>query len=67
MVKLLKEYRMPSSCLPDSITLCAYEDCTDLLRSLIMDPEGAVCEGAPFVIDWFLDKTFPQTPPIAHF
>lgn len=45
----------------------AYEDRTDLLRSLIIGPENTPYEDAPFVIDWMLDANFPQTPPIAHF
>ena len=45
----------------------AYEDRSDLLRSLIIGPENTPYEDAPFVIDWQLDSNFPQTPPIAHF
>jgi len=39
----------------------------DLLRSLIIGPENTPYEGAPFVIDWYFDESFPITPPIAHF
>ena len=53
--------------LPDSILVRAYEDRSDLLRSLIIGPENTPYEDAPFVIDWQLDSNFPQTPPIAHF
>ena len=51
----------------DSILVRAYEDRSDLLRSLIIGPENTPYEDAPFVIDWMLDSNFPQTPPIAHF
>ncbi|KAG8823512.1 hypothetical protein FRC19_003683 [Serendipita sp. 401] len=55
------------SSLPDSILVRAYEDRADLLRSLIIGPSNTPYEDAPFVIDWRLDSSFPQTPPIAHF
>lgn len=51
----------------ESIAVRAYEDRTDLLRSLIIGPENTPYEDAPFVIDWMLDSNFPQSPPIAHF
>ena len=51
----------------DSIIVRAYEDRSDLLRSLIIGPENTPYENAPFVIDWMLDSNFPQTPPLAHF
>lgn len=54
-------------CSVDTIVVRAYEDRTDLLRSLIIGPENTPYAGAPFVIDWYLDEAFPQTPPVAHF
>ncbi|TFY81129.1 hypothetical protein EWM64_g2884 [Hericium alpestre] len=65
--RLQKEYRALENSLPDSIIVRAYEDRTDLLRSLIIGPENTPYEDAPFVIDWMLDSNFPQSPPIAHF
>ncbi|KZT30709.1 hypothetical protein NEOLEDRAFT_1174097 [Neolentinus lepideus HHB14362 ss-1] len=65
--RLTKEYRVLSNSLPDSIVVRAYEDRSDLLRSLIIGPENTPYEDAPFVIDWMLDSNFPNTPPIAHF
>ncbi|TFK56945.1 hypothetical protein OE88DRAFT_1670528 [Heliocybe sulcata] len=65
--RLTKEYKVLSNSLPDSIIVRAYEDRTDLLRSLIIGPENTPYEDAPFVIDWMLDSNFPNTPPIAHF
>ncbi|KAI0775899.1 hypothetical protein BD413DRAFT_610617 [Trametes elegans] len=67
MARMSKEYKALQSSLPDSILVRAYEDRTDLLRSLIIGPENTPYEDAPFVIDWMLDANFPQTPPIAHF
>jgi hypothetical protein len=51
----------------DTILVRAYEDRSDLLRCLIIGPQNTPYEDAPFVIDWFLDSSFPQTPPQAHF
>ncbi|KAJ7092567.1 hypothetical protein C8R44DRAFT_816023 [Mycena epipterygia] len=65
--RLTREYRVLASSLPDSILVRAYEDRTDLLRSLIVGPENTPYEDAPFVIDWMLDSNFPYSPPIAHF
>lgn len=65
--RLAKEYRVLETSLPDSIIVRAYEDRTDLLRSLIIGPQNTPYEDAPFVIDWRLDSNFPQSPPIAHF
>ncbi|KAI9513052.1 hypothetical protein F5148DRAFT_463736 [Russula earlei] len=67
LARLQKEYRALSSSLPESIIVRAYEDRSDLLRSLIIGPENTPYEDAPFVIDWMLDSDFPQSPPIAHF
>ncbi|KAJ7706339.1 hypothetical protein B0H17DRAFT_1036793 [Mycena rosella] len=63
--RLRNEYRVLASSLPDSILVRAYEDRTDLLRSLIIGPENTPYEDAPFVIDWMLDSNFPHSPPIA--
>ncbi|KAF8203179.1 hypothetical protein BJ912DRAFT_943109 [Pholiota molesta] len=66
--RLNKEYRHSRVvCLVDSIIVRAYEDRTDLLRSLIIGPENTPYQDAPFVIDWMLDSNFPYSPPIAHF
>ncbi|KAI0257678.1 hypothetical protein BJV78DRAFT_1164298 [Lactifluus subvellereus] len=67
LTRLQKEYRALSTSLPESIIVRAYEDRSDLLRSLIIGPENTPYEDAPFVIDWMLDSDFPQSPPIAHF
>jgi ubiquitin-conjugating enzyme E2 O len=51
----------------DSIIVRAFEERTDLLRSIIIGPENTPYEDAPFVIDWMLESTFPYSPPKAHF
>jgi ubiquitin-conjugating enzyme E2 O len=56
-----------NTCGVESVLVRAYEDRTDLLRSLIIGPQNTPYEDAPFVIDWMLDSNFPRSPPIAHF
>ncbi|KAH7106773.1 hypothetical protein BKA62DRAFT_631682 [Auriculariales sp. MPI-PUGE-AT-0066] len=65
--RINKEFRVLSQNLPETILVRAYEDRSDLIRSLIIGPENTPYEDAPFVIDWMLDSDFPQTPPKAHF
>ncbi|KZT57865.1 hypothetical protein CALCODRAFT_495702 [Calocera cornea HHB12733] len=65
--RLQKEYKVLQSSLPETILVRAYEDRTDLLRCLILGPDNTPYEDAPFVIDWYLEPTFPQAPPQAHF
>ncbi|EJU00013.1 hypothetical protein DACRYDRAFT_23552 [Dacryopinax primogenitus] len=65
--RLQKEYKVLQSSLPETILVRAYEDRTDLLRCLIIGPDNTPYEDAPFVIDWYLEPTFPQAPPQAHF
>ncbi|KAJ3500529.1 hypothetical protein NLJ89_g9755 [Agrocybe chaxingu] len=67
LARLRREYRALESSLPESIVVRAFEDRTDLLRSLIVGPANTPYEDAPFVIDWMLDSNFPNSPPIAHF
>ncbi|TCD69895.1 hypothetical protein EIP91_005719 [Steccherinum ochraceum] len=67
LARLTKEYRVLQSSLPDNILVRAYEDRTDLLRSMIIGPDNTPYEDAPFVIDWQFDSNFPHSPPIAHF
>ncbi|QRW11976.1 ubiquitin-conjugating enzyme [Ceratobasidium sp. AG-Ba] len=67
LTRLSKEYKVLASSLPNTILVRAYEDRSDLLRCLIIGPQNTPYEDAPFVIDWFLDSSFPQTPPQAHF
>ncbi|KAF8807738.1 hypothetical protein BYT27DRAFT_7338382 [Phlegmacium glaucopus] len=65
--RLRREYHILATSLPDNILVRAYEDRTDLLRSLIIGPENTPYEDAPFIIDWMLDSNFPHSPPVAHF
>ncbi|ORX39251.1 hypothetical protein BD324DRAFT_619003 [Kockovaella imperatae] len=56
------------SSLPENILVRTYENRTDLVRCLIIGPEGTPYANAPFVFDVFMDPTkFPREPPKVHF
>nr|XP_031861429.1 uncharacterized protein CI109_003033 [Kwoniella shandongensis]KAA5528501.1 hypothetical protein CI109_003033 [Kwoniella shandongensis] len=66
--RLQREHRALMSSLPENILVRTYEDRTDLMRVLIIGPEGTPYTDAPFVFDIYLNPTkFPQEPPTVHF
>lgn len=66
--RLMKEHRALSSSLPENILVRTYEDRTDLMRVLIVGPEGTPYADAPFVFDVYLNPSkFPYEPPLVYF
>ena len=66
--RVAKEHRALRSSLPENILVRTYENRTDLMRCLIIGPEGTPYANAPFVFDIYLDPTkFPHDPPLVHF
>ncbi|CAK9781769.1 hypothetical protein CC85DRAFT_267536 [Cutaneotrichosporon oleaginosum] len=66
--RLRKEHRTLSTSLPENILVRTYEDRTDLMRVLIMGPEGTPYADAPFIFDVYLNPTkFPNEPPQVFF
>lgn len=66
--RLMKEHRALSSSLPENIIVRTYEDRTDLMRVLIVGPDGTPYADAPFVFDVYLNPTkFPYEPPLVYF
>ncbi|WVF65350.1 hypothetical protein IAT40_000076 [Kwoniella sp. CBS 6097] len=66
--RLKKEHRALMTSLPDNIIVRTYEDRTDLMRVLIIGPEGTPYTDAPFVFDVYLNPIkFPNDPPLVHF
>ncbi|WOO78553.1 putative ubiquitin-conjugating enzyme E2 23 [Vanrija pseudolonga] len=66
--RIMKEHRALASSLPDNILVRTYEDRTDLMRVLIIGPEGTPYTDAPFVFDLYLNPTkFPFEPPLVYF
>lgn len=65
--RIHKEHKILSTSLPDGILVRSWESRMDLLRVLIIGPLNTPYELAPFVFDFHFSRTFPQTPPLAHF
>ena len=63
MSRIAKEFAVLAS-LPPNILVRAYENRSDLLRCLIIGPEGTPFAQAPFLFDLFLSPSkFPLEPP----
>jgi ubiquitin-conjugating enzyme E2 O len=67
MRRIGKEHKILSTSLPPNIFVRTWESRLDLLRVLIIGPNDTPYEYAPFVIDFHLPSTYPQTPPEAFF
>lgn len=65
--RIHKEHKILSTSLPDGILVRSWESRMDLVRVLIIGPINTPYELAPFVFDFHFSRTFPQTPPLAHF
>jgi ubiquitin-conjugating enzyme E2 O len=67
MNRLRKEYEVLKSSLPSGIFVRTWESRIDLLRVMMIGPEGTPYEHAPFVIDFTFTPDFPSQPPLAFF
>ncbi|THC89413.1 hypothetical protein EYZ11_011143 [Aspergillus tanneri] len=65
--RIRKEFEILRSSLPPGIFVRAWESRMDLLRVLIVGPQGTPYEHAPFVIDFHLSNHFPNRPPSTFF
>ncbi|KAH4047559.1 hypothetical protein HBI24_174260 [Parastagonospora nodorum] len=67
MRRIGKEHKILSTSLPPNIFVRTWESRLDLLRVMMIGPNETPYEYAPFVIDFHLPSTYPQTPPEAFF
>jgi ubiquitin-conjugating enzyme E2 O len=67
MRRIAKEHKILSTSLPPGIFVRTWESRLDLIRILIIGPNETPYEYAPFVIDFHLPSTYPQSPPEAFF
>jgi ubiquitin-conjugating enzyme E2 O len=67
MRRIGKEHKILRNSLPPGIFVRTWESRLDLLRVLMIGPNETPYEYAPFVIDFHLSSTYPQTPPEAFF
>lgn len=65
--RIRKEYQILESSLPPGIIVRTWESRLDLLRVLIIGPQGTPYEYAPHVIDIHFGHNFPNTPPDSFF
>ena len=67
MRRIAKEHKILRNSLPPGIFVRTWESRLDLLRVLMIGPNDTPYEYAPFVIDFHLGSSYPQTPPEAFF
>lgn len=67
MRRIAKEHKILRGSLPPNIFVRTWESRLDLLRVLIIGPNDTPYEYAPFVIDFHLGSTYPQSAPEAFF
>ncbi|KAL4781835.1 hypothetical protein BJX76DRAFT_311793 [Aspergillus varians] len=64
---IVKEFGILKASLPPGIFARSWESRMDLLRVMIIGPEGTPYEHAPFVIDVHFASDFPDQPPTTFF
>ncbi|UPX20242.1 (E3-independent) E2 ubiquitin-conjugating enzyme [Ascochyta rabiei] len=67
MRRIAKEHKILRNSLPPNIFVRTWDSRLDLIRVLIIGPSDTPYEYAPFVIDFHLGSSYPQTPPEAFF
>jgi ubiquitin-conjugating enzyme E2 O len=67
MSRIRKEYEILETSLPPGIFVRSWESRIDLLRVLIIGPQGTPYEYAPFVIDFQFPGDYPNKPPASFF
>ncbi|KKK18806.1 hypothetical protein P175DRAFT_0500340 [Aspergillus ochraceoroseus IBT 24754] len=67
MKRIRKEFEVLESSLPPGIFVRTWESRMDLLRVMIIGPEGTPYEHAPYLIDFHLNEDFPNSPPSTFF
>ncbi|KAM0002319.1 putative ubiquitin-conjugating enzyme E2, ubiquitin-conjugating enzyme/RWD [Helianthus debilis subsp. tardiflorus] len=65
--KIQEEWRILEKDLPDMIYVRVYESRMDLLRAVIMGPEGTPYHDGLFFFDVCFPKTYPHDPPQVHY
>nr|GMC76897.1 putative ubiquitin-conjugating enzyme E2 38 [Ipomoea batatas] len=61
--KIQSEWKILEKDLPDTIYVRVYESRMDLLRAVIVGPQGTPYHDGLFVFDVLLPSTYPDTPP----
>ncbi|KAJ3034590.1 hypothetical protein HK097_004464 [Rhizophlyctis rosea] len=65
--RVRKEWMILNKSLPDGILVRVFEDRIDLLRVLMVGPEGTPYDHGLFLFDMSLPAEYPQQPPSVYF
>ncbi|CAH9074835.1 unnamed protein product [Cuscuta epithymum] len=65
--KIQGEWKILENDLPDTIYVRVYETRMDLLRAVIVGPQGTPYHDGLFVFDAFFPPTYPDTPPMVYY
>ncbi|XP_031106533.1 putative ubiquitin-conjugating enzyme E2 38 isoform X2 [Ipomoea triloba] len=65
--KIQSEWKILEKDLPDTIYVRVYESRMDLLRAVIVGPQGTPYHDGLFVFDVLLPSTYPDTPPLVYY
>ncbi|CAI9089401.1 OLC1v1023967C2 [Oldenlandia corymbosa var. corymbosa] len=65
--KVQDEWRILEKDLPDTIFVRAYEARMDLMRAVIVGPQGTPYHDGLFVFDIYFPPKYPEIPPIVHY
>ena len=65
--RISKEHGIIKDSLPAGIWARTWAERLDLVRVLIIGPQGTPYKLAPFVFDFYFPPSFPSVPPEAHF
>ncbi|GJR54925.1 ubiquitin-conjugating enzyme family protein, partial [Tanacetum coccineum] len=64
--KIREEWRILEKDLPETMFVRVYESRMDLLRVVIIGPEGTPYHDGLFFFDLFFPNTYPKRPPVCH-
>ncbi|KAJ4299335.1 hypothetical protein N0V90_004580 [Kalmusia sp. IMI 367209] len=67
MRRVAKEHKILRGSLPPGIFVRTWESRLDLIRVLMIGPTDTPYEYAPFIVDFHLSSSYPQTAPEAFF
>ncbi|OJJ44310.1 hypothetical protein ASPZODRAFT_135116 [Penicilliopsis zonata CBS 506.65] len=67
MKRISQEYAILETSLPSGIYVRTWESRMDLMRVLIIGPEGTPYALSPFIFDFHMNSKFPDGPPAAFF
>ncbi|GJY55947.1 ubiquitin-conjugating enzyme/RWD-like protein [Tanacetum coccineum] len=65
--KIREEWRILAENLPETIFVRVYEDRMDLLRGVIIGPQGTPCHNGLFFFDVCFPSNYPDSPPLVHY